>query len=189
MKFLKWTLIVIGVLALLFFFVIGPYMKTQTKKHSPEQSATYVDQDSKLDLLVNYNSPSKKGRVIFGELVPYDQVWRTGANEPTTMTTNSTIAVKGKNLPAGTYSIWTIPREKKWTVIFNSNIPDWGVSLGVNGMEPSWDEAHDVIKVEVPVEDLKEVVENFTIDFTVEDQLYLTLAWDTTKVRVPISTN
>lgn len=187
MKVLKWILIVLGALALLFFFVVSPYMRTQTKKHSPEKAAAFVNKDLDLNLSVYYNSPSKKGRTIFGDLVPYDQVWRTGANEPTTFTTITPIRIKDRDLPAGTYSIWTVPGEKSWIVMFNKTIPDWGVSMSFSGMKPSWDKDSDAVRVEVPSANLPQVVENLIIDFELREQLYLTLAWDTTKIGVPIS--
>jgi len=81
-KFLIWTLGILAVLALLFFFVLGPIMRSQTKKHSPEQTVTFTQNNQ--DIRVFYCSPSKKGREIFGALVPYNEVWRTGANEATT---------------------------------------------------------------------------------------------------------
>ncbi len=186
MKILKWLVIVIGVLALLFYFVAMPYLREQTKKHSPQKTATYTE--GSYDLSVSYSSPFKKGRVIFGELVPYNVVWRTGANEPTTFTTGSDIAITDKELPAGTYSLWTIPRAESWTIMFNSEIPDWGVTLSSGGQETTRNADKDVLQVEVPVTSLASAVESFQIGFEEEDgQLYLALYWDTTKVRAPIN--
>ena len=108
-----------------------PYMQEQTKKHSPEVTNTY--NQNGLDLSVNFSGPSKKGRVIFGELVPYDAVWRTGANEPTTFTTASNIRIIDKPLAAGTYSFWTKPGKDVWEVMFNSEVPNWGVTIMSGG--------------------------------------------------------
>jgi len=185
MKFLKWFLIIVVVLVGLFFFVIGPYMKTQTKKHSPQLTATYHKQG--MNLAVAYSSPYKKGRVIFGELVPYGETWRTGANEPTTLTTETPIKLKGQNLPAGTYAIWTQPNAKSWTVYFNEKVPDWGVSASLDGMKPDHNSQYDIVTVEVPVKQLTQSVESFTIAFEEEPQLQLTLTWDTTKIGIPLS--
>ncbi len=184
MKFLKWLLIILSVLGLLSYFVIGPYMQEQTKKISPEETNTYV-QDG-FDLSVNYSSPAKKDRVIFGELVPYNTVWRTGANEPTTFTTASAIRIIDQELPPGTYSLWTIPGEKNWSVIFNTEIPDWGVSLLSGGKETTRTPEKDIIKVEVPVEGTATTVEKFTIEFSDKENLSMDISWDTTKVKVPI---
>ncbi|MGI9550773.1 MAG: DUF2911 domain-containing protein [Aurantibacter sp.] len=184
MKLLKWLLIVV-VLGLLFRFVGMPMMQKQTKKHSPEQTATYTQNG--LDLAVHYSSPSKKGRVIFGELVPFDVVWRTGANEPTTFTTTTDIKIIDKNLPAGTYSLWTKPNKQSWKVMFNSDIPDWGVTVLSGGKETTRDPETDVVQVEVPTRELAQAVENFTINFEDSEQLGLTLSWDNTKVSVPLN--
>ena len=185
MKFLKWVLIVLAVLGLLFFFVLGPYMREQTKTHSPEKNVTY-NQDG-MDLIVNYSSPSKRGRVIFGELVPYDAVWRTGANEPTTFSTATAIEVADMSLPAGTYSLWTIPGRESWSVIFNKNIPDWGVTVLSGGKETTRVAEDDVVEIEVAVEEATVPIENFTIDFENKGQLYLDISWDKTIVKVPLN--
>lgn len=184
MKYLKWGLIVLGLLTLLFFLVLRPYMREQTKKNSPEKVATY-DRDG-FDLIVNYSSPSKKGRTIFGRLVPYDQVWRTGANEPTTFTTASNIQIGDKKLPAGTYSLWTIPGIDQWKVIFNEDIPDWGVTVLSGGSETARLPEKDVLEVEIPSEETEESVENFTIAFKGKEDLYMSIAWDKTNVEIPI---
>lgn len=181
----KWILIVIAVFVLLVAFVGMPYMKEQTKKHSPQKTATYSQNG--MDLTVSYSSPFKKGRVIFGELVPYDIVWRTGANEPTTFTTTTDIKIIDKKLPAGSYSLWTKPSKESWNVMFNKEVPDWGVTVLSGGKDTTRDPAMDVVQVEVPVTNLSPIAESFTIDFDEGDQLYLTLFWDATKIRVPIS--
>jgi len=184
MRFLKW-LIVIVVLGLLFRFVGMPFLQQQTKKHSPEKTSTYIENG--FDISVNYSSPSKKGRVIFGELVPYDLVWRTGANEPTTFTTKTDIKVIDKTLRAGTYSLWTIPNKQSWKVMFNEEVPDWGVTVLSGGKETTRDAAADFVRVEVPFKKLSEEVESFTIDFDDSNELSLTLTWDDTKISIPIS--
>jgi len=188
MKFPKWLLIVlvsITALWLLFNFVAWPYMKQETKKISSERTATYTKNG--MDLSITYSSPSKKGRVVFGELVPYDVVWRTGANEPTRFTTSSDIRILDQKLPSGTYSLWTKPGKEKWLVIFNTDIPDWGVTLISGGSETTRVAEEDIIELEVPVEESDEVIENFTINFIDQGQLYMNLAWDKTKIKVPIN--
>lgn len=186
MKVLKWIVLVVVVLLLAFYFIGMPYLREQTKKHSPEKTAIY-NKDG-FDLKVTYSSPFKKGRVIFGELVPYNAVWRTGANEPTTFTTGSGITIMDNRLPAGTYSLWTEPKPESWTVMFNKEVPDWGVTLSSKGQETSRDPTRDALQVEVPVSTTSTVEESFTIRFEKEgEQLYLSLSWDTTRVRVPIN--
>ncbi|MGB5555348.1 MAG: DUF2911 domain-containing protein [Flavobacteriaceae bacterium] len=185
MKFLKWLLIVVVVLAVLFFTVGQSYMREQTKKHSPEKVATM--KTGGMDLSVKYSSPSKKGRVIFGELVPYDAVWRTGANEPTVFSTTTDISVAGQKLPAGTYSLWTIPNPNQWSVILNTEVPDWGVTILSMGKKTQRDPEKDAIEIEVATEKLATPQENFIIDFETSGQAFMTLSWDDTKIKVPIS--
>ena len=185
MKVVKWLLIVVVLLVLLGVFVGMPYMQKQTKKHSPETTTTYSKDG--FDLKVVYSSPSKKDRVIFGELVPYGKDWRTGANEPTTFTSANDITINGKNLTAGTYSLWTIPRATNWDVIFNSKVPDWGVTILSGGAKTTREPASDVVTTNVPVQSLGTPLENFTINFEKGNQLMLNLAWDKTKVSLPIS--
>lgn len=185
MKALKWILGILAILILLFVFVGMPYARKQTKKHSPERTAVYQEQG--MDMAVAYCSPSKKGREIFGALVPYDKVWRTGANEPTTFATNSDIKLGGETLAAGTYSVWTVPGETQWKVIFNKDIPDWGVTLSSGGSKTSRKPEEDVMALMVPVEKLDAVEEMFTIEFEEDDGLQLAFSWDMTKVSVPIS--
>ena len=182
MKILKWLGIVLVVLFLLFYFVGRPIMIKQTKKHSPERLATFTEMG--YDLEVSYNSPSKKGREIFGGLVPYNTVWCTGANEPTVFSTKTDISINGKTLPAGQYSLWTKPSPEQWTVYFNTKIPDWGVNF--SGV--SWETEYDAAAVLTQVQKVDATIENFTISFERnEDQKpELIMAWDQTKIAVEI---
>ena len=166
---------------LLLKFVGWPIMKTQTKKHSPEQHITHHQGD--LELKAFYCSPSKKGRVVFGELVPYNEVWRTGANEASTFTTNKDLMIDGKELPKGTYSLWTIPGEEYWQVIFNSEMHEWGVKY--TDQTAARDPDTDALIAIVPVSKSLTVTENFTISFSEADNgTLMMLAWDTTVVPV-----
>ena len=184
MKILKWLLLVIGALVVLAVFVGMPYMRKQTKKHSPEKTATYAKNG--YELSAHYSSPAKKGRTIFGELVPYGRVWRTGANEPTTFITTTDITLMDKGLPAGTYSLWTKPGPKNWTVIFNKEVPDWGVTLMSGGKETTRNAENDVLQVDVPSKTLARSVEDFTLEFQDTGALNLALSWDQTLILVPI---
>ncbi|MGB5700227.1 DUF2911 domain-containing protein [Muriicola sp.] len=163
-----------------------PFVQKIVRK-SPEKTAIYTLND--LSLSVIYGSPSKRGRVIFGELVPYGKVWRTGANKPTIFITTKDIVVMGNTLPAGSYSLWTIPREDNWSVIFNKKIPDWGTTYDSKGNSVVLrDASEDILEVQVPTMVLPRSEKSFTIAFENDDQLYLILYWDTTKVKVPINT-
>lgn len=178
-KFLKNLLLIVAVLSTLGYLGFN-YMKSETKKASPEEVKTYTVND--LSITVDYSRPSKKGRVIFGELVPYGKVWRTGANEATTVEVSKAIKLGGQPLPAGKYTLWTIPEADTWTVILNSKQYSWGVTYGG---EAQLDPTADVLRVEVPVQELPNEVEMFTIDVS-STPAALNLKWDRTGVSIPI---
>lgn len=185
MKTLKWILGILLALLLLGYFFGMPYLREQTKKHSPEREAVY--EASGITLEVHYSAPFKKGRQIFGDLVPYNRVWRTGANEPTTFTTSHAIEVGGQPLPAGTYSLWTIPNPEAWTLILNSEIPDWGATLLSGGRKTTRNPDTDVLEVVVPALNLPDPIEQLTLEFQiVRKEVVLILSWDQTQVMVPI---
>jgi len=185
MKKLQWILIIFIGVALLLNFVGIPYMRKQTKKYSPEQIAEY--HKGTKDLKVVYSSPSKKGRELFGELIPYNQVWRTGANEPTSFITETDIKILDQKLPAGIYSLWTIPNKNHWNVIFNSEVPEWGVTLLSGGKETTRNPKMDVLDIRVPTKKIPNTIEKFTIDFEEKNKVELALTWGTTKVNIPIN--
>ena len=185
MKILKRIGIALVVIAGLAYFAGWPYLKSQTKKISPEQTITYTENG--FDISINYSSPQKKDRVIFGELVPYNQIWRTGANEPTSFTTKTNIKIIDKELAAGTYSIWTKPNKKEWTIYFNSEVPEWGVTLISGGKNTTRDPEKDVLSVTVPVKNTDTSLENFTITVSDKNYTVFSLEWDKTRVEVPIS--
>jgi len=179
-KFLKWTAIVVVTLVVI-LFGLAKYMGYQTKKASPEATVEYAKNGKKITVF--YCRPYKKGRAIFDSLVPYGKVWRTGANEATTFETSTDLEVGGKPLKAGKYTLWTIPNKEEWTVILNDKQYGWGVNFDQTAArEP----AADVLQVKVPVENLANTVEQFTISFEESDSLKMVLAWDHTKVAVPI---
>ena len=175
---LKKTLIMLAVLAAI-VFVGFQIMTSRTKKASPEVKQSYIVGVAKIDLF--YCQPSKRGREIFGKLVPYGQVWRTGANEPTTFETDKSLVMEGKKLLAGKYSLWTIPQKDSWTVIFNKEIPSWGVDFG---SKASRNDKEDVLQVVVPVETSTSPQEKLSIEVEANS---LIISWDTSKVIVPIT--
>jgi hypothetical protein len=175
---LKKILIGLAVLAVI-LFVAFQVMKSRTKSSSPEVKQTYSVGAAKVDLF--YCSPSKKGRDIFGGLIKYGEVWRTGANEPTTFETDKNLTIGGKSLPAGKYSLWTIPQKDSWTVILNKEIPYWGDG---SGGKAARNDKTDVLQVVVPVKTPKLIQEKLTIDANNNE---LTISWDIVKVSVPIT--
>ena len=157
-------------------------MRYSTKAHSPEDTVSYTDKDLKMEVF--YNRPYKKERVIFGNLVPYNKVWRTGANEATTFETNKDIWVDGSLLKAGKYTLWTIPMENSWKVIFNNKMYPWGINLEEQAYR---NPEFDALILEVPTKNLKETVHQFSIIFDKENEfIFLKLAWDKTLVSIPI---
>ncbi|MEM9051308.1 MAG: DUF2911 domain-containing protein [Bacteroidota bacterium] len=180
MKFLKWFVIILFLLAGL-TFVGFKIMFNQTKKHSPETEVVY--QQNGLDLEIVYSRPFKKDREIFGGLVPYGKVWRTGANEATTFKTKTDLLVDGELLPAGDYTLWTLPKESTWEVMFNSGEYFWGVK---SENEASHDPELDVLIVKSKVQKTFKVVEQFTIEIERTPPV-LSFKWDDIVVDVPIS--
>lgn len=149
---------------------------------SPKDSAKIELND--LNIKVEYNRPSKRDRQIFGALVPYNKVWRTGANEATTFETNKDLFIDRIKLKKGKYTIWTVPMETSWKVMFNSKQYKWGVN---ERMEPMWDPNFDVLETVVPSQNIDAVVEKFTIAFDNKTgDLKLTMAWDHTLIEIPI---
>jgi Protein of unknown function (DUF2911) len=131
-------------------------------------------------LKITYCQPHKRGREVFGTLVPFGQVWRTGANEATEVLVTRDIEINGAVLKAGSYSIFSIPGKEKWTIIFNSDLGLWGAY--------NYNSKMDVLRIEVPTEELKgEVYEAFTITLDPKnDKADLLFLWDKTKVTLSI---
>ncbi|AYA38753.1 DUF2911 domain-containing protein [Hymenobacter oligotrophus] len=107
----------------------------------PSPAATATGKAGSANVAIKYSSPAVKGRRIWGELVPYNQVWRAGANEATTVSFDKSVTVEGKQLPAGTYAFFVIPTEQAWTVIFNKHAKQWGAF--------DYDDRHDALRVTV----------------------------------------
>lgn len=130
---------------------------------------------------VDYSRPQKKGRKVFGNIVKYNEVWRLGANEATEIKIYKDINIGGKSLQAGTYAMFAIPREKSWTIIFNSDLDEWG--------HYSYDQAQDVLRIETPVLETNAPVEVFSMQFEdlEEGKATMHIAWDMTKVEIPVS--
>ena len=157
----------------------------KTKSHSPASLASF--DDGNVMIQVQYHSPSKKGRKIIGALVPYGKTWRTGANEPTVFETDRPLLISGKVLKPGKYSLWTVPNEDSWLVIFNSKVPAWGINVLNHGIA-SRDLEADAIIVNVPVMITEKEFEKFNISIEkTDDMLELVLAWDRTLVAVPFT--
>ncbi|UXP32861.1 DUF2911 domain-containing protein [Reichenbachiella agarivorans] len=126
-------------------------------------------------ITINYSSPSKKDRKIWDGLVKYDKVWRTGANEATTLEVSEDVKIGGKSLKKGKYAIFTIPNENSWTIIINSNPNQWGAY--------NYDKEMDVLRFDVKPNKNK-LTEMFTI--SISEAGLVTMAWDEVKVEFTI---
>jgi hypothetical protein len=171
------------VILILLWWGVTYYQTAQTKAFSPEDNVVFHQDD--LTIKVFYNRPYKKDREIFGKLVPFGKVWRTGANEATTFETNKALRIEGKVLPKGTYSLWTIPQEETWTIIFNSEHGQWGInSEGEANRRPEL----DVLSLHVRALKQEKEFEQFTIAFNMAgEEAEMVLLWDTTLVSMPFS--
>jgi hypothetical protein len=148
----------------------------KSKRPSPPAQANCRFSDGKT-ITVDYSSPRMRGRKIFGGLVPYGQVWRTGANEATTFVTDANLEVGGKSVPAGHYTLFTIPEPDHWTLIISKKTGEWGI--------PYPSESYDLLRVTMEVEKLSAPVENFTISFEpAGNTCTMHLDWETTRASV-----
>jgi hypothetical protein len=180
---LKRLIIVLSILAIGLFLYCVFVENIFSAPLSPKDTAKISLND--LNIKVEYNRPSKRDRDVFGALVPFDKVWRTGANEATTFSTNKDLIIDSILLKKGKYTIWTVPMANSWKVMFNTKQYKWGVN---EKMEPMWDPNYDAIELEVATQHLDSIVEKFTIAFdNTTGNLKLTMAWDNTKIEVPIA--
>ncbi len=172
--------IVLLTLILSFFLAGSAIAQKMPKMDKSPHDIAYYKADKMPMIKAVYARPQKNGREVFGGIVKYDKVWRTGANEATEVTFYKDVMFGGKTVKAGTYSLFTIPGEKEWTIILNSDLDLWGAY--------SYKESNDVARMTVPVGSTDSTVEAFSIAFYKPgDNVHMVLAWDNTKVEVPFS--
>ncbi len=162
----------------LFVLALGTLAAAQqdkSKRPSPPAQAQCKFADGKT-MTVDYSSPRMKGRKIYGGLVPYGQVWRTGANEATSLVTSANLTVGGKDVPAGSYTIFTIPDSAKWTLIISKKTGEWGIP---------YPEGDDFLRMDMQVAKLDSPAENFTIVFHEHGSACMMhLNWETTSAWI-----
>lgn len=151
----------------LFAYTTAP---AQEERASPPETASGEAGD--VGITIDYSSPAVKDREIWGSLVPYNEVWRTGANEATTIEFDKDVVIEGQPLAAGKYSLFTIPTESEWTVIFNKNPEQWGAF--------KYDESEDALRVKVKPEKSDEFYER--MKFNIDDEGKVILAWENLKI-------
>ena len=159
-------------------FSFGALAQIQTPAASPEQTLTQSVGLS--SVTVQYSRPAMRGRTIFGDLVPMDKLWRTGANKNTLVTFESDATVGGSPLKAGTYALYTVPSKDEWTVYFYTDTENWG-------LPKPWDESKIAAVYKVKAQSLDSSVESFTItiDKVADSGAHLTISWENTSVAIP----
>ena len=162
--------LVIGVI-----FTFSVFAACQGKPSPPESAS--CDLGGGKTIKTDYSSPRLKGRKMIGEHDPYGQVWRNGANAATTFVTTSDVVVGGKNVPAGSYTLFVLPNPDKWILIINKKTGEWGI--------PYKYESDELARVEMKVSKLSPAVEDFTISFKkFGPGCLMMLDWETTRAAV-----
>jgi len=153
----------------------------QDFKMPASSPAVKVEQNfSTSTIILEYSRPSMKDRQIFGKLIPYGQLWRTGANGATTITLQENLNIAGNDIVAGKYALLTIPGENHWQIILNKNTELWGT----NG----YDQKDDVARLEIPVERVEPAVHTFSIEIqnTTTTTCDIVLSWENTMISIPV---
>lgn len=163
------------------FVLVGFISTTNAQIKTPQPSpATKVEQTVGLTTVtLEYARPSMKGRAVFGNLVPFGAIWRTGANANTKITFSDNVTIGGQELKKGTYAIYSIPNEKTWEVIFYNDATNWG-------NPQKWDDTKVAAKTSVAVQTINKKIETFTISFDdlASGSAVLGIQWDNTYVGV-----
>jgi hypothetical protein len=158
---------------------VASAQQDKSKRASPPGSAECQFPDGKT-VHIDYSRPLMKGRKIYGSLVPYDKEWRTGANEATTFVTNTNLDVGGTKVPAGNYTLFTVPSQKQWTLIISKKTGEWGI--------PYPGASEDLARIPMRAGELSSPVEQFTISFerTSPEACALRLDWETTRAELNV---
>ncbi len=160
------------------FIATRAILAEQAKRASPHEQVSAVFDGKKVT--IDYGRPSKKGREIFGKLVPFGQVWRTGADEATTLTTEANLNIGGIKVPKGTYTLFTLPTEKEWTLIVNKTVKQWGAY--------SYDPKQDLGRAKMTVAVSPAIVEQFTVGLDAQGKAgTLKLSWDRTVASIAVT--
>jgi hypothetical protein len=162
-------------IAITFILTVGMVGMGIAQKSQPSPPASAKGTIGDVNVEVSYFAPSARGRTVMGELVPFNEVWRTGANNATIIMFDKDVQVEGQGLPAGKYALFTIPGEDEWTIIFNKVTEQWGAF--------NYDEAEDALRVTVKPQDMDDFTETFNIG-VVEDGIALT--WENTMVKFTV---
>jgi hypothetical protein len=173
---MKTTKSILRLVTFILALFLTKHLFAQEKKERASPPAKVSATVAGSTITVNYGQPSVKGRKIWGDLVPYNKVWRTGANEATTFETSKDIKVEGILLPAGKYALFTIPGETEWTFIFNKTANQWGAY--------SYDEKQDQLRIKVKPQ--KTATLNEQLTFYIENNKVL-FRWEYLEAGFKIS--
>lgn len=165
-------------IAIFFAFLAASATPLAAQVLSPPAATSCKFADGKT-IGVHYSSPRMRGRKIFGDLVPYGEVWRAGADDATSFTANADVIVGGKTVPAGKYTLFTLPAESKWTLIVSKQTGEWGI--------PYPGAQFDFARMEMKIAKLPAVQQNYTISFdSAGTTCTMKLDWETTRAFIDI---
>ncbi len=159
---------------------------SQIKTPAPSPTSTVKQAFGLGDLTISYSRPSAKGRTIYGDVVPFDKIWRTGANASSKITFSDDVTIEGNKLAAGEYALYTIPGKAEWTIIFHKNTKLWGT-----GDPGDYKEENDALRIKVKPSALTSTVETFEIsvsDITMNTAV-VNIAWEKTKASFKVGTD
>lgn len=153
----------------------------QVKMPAPSPTQTIKQNFALGNIEITYSRPIAKGRKVFGDLVPFNKLWRTGANEATLITFTDVVEIKGKRIDTGSYVLYTIPGYESWEVILNKGITNWGIE--------GYKEAEDVVRFKVEPTKVKDALESFTMQFAdvKPESCVLQILWEKTAISIPIN--
>ncbi|MFT4661938.1 MAG: tetratricopeptide (TPR) repeat protein [Patiriisocius sp.] len=157
-------------------------VSAQLKTPQPSPTATITQAVGLGEITVEYSRPGAKDRAIFGNLVPYDKIWRTGANASTKIELSEDVMMAGTAVPAGEYAFYAIPGMAEWTIVISKNLELWGAG--------GYDMKDDQARFKVKSQKMNDMVESFTIDFSnfTTDGAHLNISWEKTTVAIPVKT-
>ncbi|MBQ0907778.1 DUF2911 domain-containing protein [Flavobacterium sp. F-328] len=161
--------------------IVSAQEKVQIRVTTSSPAASFEQEVGSAKIKVAYSRPLVRGRKVFGELVPFDKLWRTGASDCTVINTSEDIYFGNNLLKAGSYSIFSIPSNNEWTIIVNTDTALHG--------ETGYDEKKDVMRIKVPIEKSPNFYETFTIelnDINSKGEAFLKIIWENTMVKIPL---
>jgi len=163
--------------------VISANAYAQVQMPQPSPTSEIKQNIGLMEAIITYSRPSARDRKIFGDLVQYDELWRTGANASTKLMLNDEANIHGNTIPAGTYALYTLPGKEEWTIILNKNTELWGID--------GYDQSEDIARFQIKSKTTDDFIETFTMNFT--DLTYnsanVKLAWENTVVHFNIETD